>query len=143
MPNTFTRSISTAAAIAAVTSAFTFAAPAIAAPSADACAAQLGSAGIPLGQAAYAAQFGAEQEPIRNHEFIYHDLATARTYLQGGQCDGFANVVKAEVDFALGRITAGETSLRAGDWASTATALTAADKAVYSARSKVWKIAHP
>ncbi|MFJ5989435.1 hypothetical protein [Lentzea sp. NPDC092896] len=137
------KSLCAAVAIAATTSAFAFVTPAFAAPSAGACATQLSRASIPLGQATYAVEFGTIQGPFQNHEFIYTDLATARTNLQGGQCAGLANVVKAEVDSALSGIAAGETSLRAGDWKSSFAALDQADKAVTSAYYKAWKIAHP
>lgn len=137
--NTLIRSIIAAAAI----SMFALVTPANAAPSAGDCASRIGRASNPLGLATYAVQFGAEQEPIKNHEFIFTDLATARTHLQGDQCAGLQNVVKAEVDFALARIATGESALRGGDWASSFTALDQADKAVSSAYYKAWKIAHP
>ncbi|MEV6243432.1 hypothetical protein [Lentzea sp. NPDC051838] len=141
--NKLIRSIATAATIAAATSAFTLVTPASAAPSAGECATQLGRASNPLSLAAYAVEFGAEQGPFEHHEFIYTDLESARTNLRGGQCAGLVSTVKADVDFALARIATGESALRAGDWASSFTALDQADKAVSSAYYKAWKIAHP
>ncbi|MFD4673611.1 hypothetical protein ACFWNN_28065 [Lentzea sp. NPDC058450] len=137
------KTLSAAIAVAAATSAFAFAAPANAASSAGACASQLSSASIPLGQTAYAVQFGAEQGPFPNHGFIYTELESARTKLQGPACAGFARVVKAEVDAAIAGIDTGVAELRAGDWKASWAALEPADEAVSSAYYKVWKIAHP
>jgi hypothetical protein len=137
------RAMGVAAALAAATGAFVLTAPAAgAAPSAGSCHTQLVNANIPLGQSAYAVEFGVEQGPFA-HDFVYGDLATARGYLKGTQCAGVADVVRAEVTLALAKIDAGEASLRAGDWASSAAALGQAENAVSSASSEVWRLAHP
>jgi hypothetical protein len=137
------RAIVVAAALAAATGAFVLTAPAAgAAPSAGSCHTQLVNANIPLGQSAYAVEFGVEQGPFQ-HDFVYDDLATARGYLKGDQCSGVANVVRAEVTLALAKIDAGEASLRAGDWATSAAALGQAEDEISSASYRVWKLAHP
>jgi hypothetical protein len=144
MLSTFSqRVIGVAATLAAATGALALAAPAAsAAPSAGACHTQLATAGIRVSQSAYAAEFGVEQGPFEHHDFVYTDLASARTTLNGPACSGIA-VVQAEVALALVKIDEGEAALRADDWAGSAEALGVADDALQSAAHKAWRLAHP
>lgn len=144
MPITFPqRAGSVVAALAAATGALVLAAPAAsAAPSSDACHTQLARAGNFVAWAAYAAEFGVEQGPFQQHDFVHEDLASARALLHGPDCAGVA-VAQADVALVLAKLDEGESALRADDWAGSADALGVADDTLQAASYKVWRLGHP